>query len=62
MTAAEIAARLEARPDGLPRGLPAVLEECESARYGPDDALPPAERFTAGVDAAAALLEVRRWS
>lgn len=62
LTAAEIAQRVESRRDGLPPGLGDVLDECESARYAPPDALPSPDRFAAGVATAAALLGVRRWS
>ena len=62
LTAGELAARLEAGPAGLPPALAAVLEECERARYSTLDALPTAERFQAGVAAAAAVVGERRWS
>lgn len=39
--------------------LAAVLAECEQARYGRDQHLPPAERFRAGVALARRLLDVR---
>lgn len=56
LTPAEIAALVARRGLVVPEALPLVLEECERARYARADALPPAERFTAAVDAARELV------
>jgi len=61
LTAAEIRARLLDHGQPFPADAAfALLEECERARYGPPDKLPPPERFRAGWQAASELLEPAR--
>ena len=59
LTAAEIARVLQARAVRAPEALPVILDECERARYGRADILPPPERFSAGVATAAELVKAR---
>lgn len=61
LTAAEITARLRANGKALPAdAIGALLLDCERARYGPPERLPPAERFRSGVAVVEELLEPRR--
>jgi hypothetical protein len=56
LSAGEVAARLQAAGSPHADAAGELLAECERARYGPPDRLPPAEHFGAALDSAERML------
>jgi hypothetical protein len=59
LCAEEVAARLQAAGSAQSEVAGELLAECERARYGPPDRLPPAERFGAALETAEQILGAR---